>query len=551
MRKRQLTATALLLALATAIGCAKCGSAPKAVVPVDRYVASGAAAALIVPRLSGFAQQAADVLATAGTFPGGRDLLDARAVIGDRLTFDPFDAVSIAGTGLDPARGLTISGVVGAGGDGSPDVLVTLPIADGVKFEAAVARLAKERLDAPDRKVEPGTPEVVSWAMAGGGPALFSYAVVDQTALVSFGPAAIATVRAAAALPATGTIASVPGYQKSMKALGDGLALQFYVPANSPALKEVPQLKDGLSAGLRAGRDRIGVAVAMLLGEREAGIRAAAAKGESAALLAKLEPAAALVVRGDGDPSQSADVQAMTEALTKEGMPEPLLALFKDFVASLGSGSAMGIGLLPPPPGAKAALSDAPFAAFRAEVLASVKDPPKMTAAIQSAVDMVAEQMGPPAPQKGKKAKKGAKLDLGKNPWRFPLPGGEVAAAVADGKLAVVAGPAGTLEALLARSGTVFKPPTAASDKALKSGTGGMFIDVPRLAATVKGYPESAFGGGAEGAMVKSMVDQWSASASRITAISVSSELVEGAARGELLVEVTPTATTAAPAAPK
>lgn len=547
MRKRQLTtATAFLLALATAVGCAKCGGAPKAVIPVDRFVASGAAAVLIVPRLSGFAQQAADVLATAGTFPGGRDLLDARAVIGDRLTFDPFDAVSIAGTGLDPARGLTVSGVVGAGGEGNPDVLVTLPIADGVKFEAAVARLAKERLDAPERKVEPGTPEVVSWGMAGGGPALFSYAVVEQTALLSFGPAAVATVRAAAALPATGTVASVPAYQKSMKALGDGLALQFYVPANSPALKEVPQLKEGLSAGLRAGRDRIGVVVAMLLGDREAGIKAAAARGESAALLAKLDPGAALVVRGDGDPGQSADVQALTEALTREGMPEPLLALFKDFVASLGSGTAMGIGLLPPASGAKAALSDAPFGAFRAEVLVSVKDPPKMTAAIQAAIDMASAQMGPPAPKKGKKAGKGARVDLGKNPWRFALPGGEVAAAVADGKLALVAGPAGSLEALLARTGTAFKPPTAASDKALKSGTGGMFIDVPRIAAAVKAYPESAFGAGAEGAMVKSMVDQWSASASRITAVSVSSELVEGAARGELLLEVTPTATPAA-----
>jgi hypothetical protein len=546
MRKRQLTLTALLLTLATVVGCAKCGSAPKGVTPVDRFVTSSAAAVLIVPRLAGFAQQSADLLTTAGTFPGGRDLLDARAVIGSRLTFDPFDAASIAGTGLDPARGVTVSGVVGAGGEENPDLLVTLPIADGAKFEAAVARLAKERLDAPDRKVEPGTPEVVSWAMAGGGPALFSYAVVEQTALVSFGPAAVATVRAAAALPATGSIASVPAYQKSMKALGDGLALQFYVPANSPALKEVPQLKEGLSAGVRAGRDRIGVAVAMLLGAREAGIKAAAAKGESAALLAKLDPGAALVVRGDGDPGQSADVQALTEALTKEGMPEPLLALFKDFVASLGSGTAMGIGLLPPASGSKAALAAAPFGAFRAEVLVSVKDPPKMTTAIQSAIDMVTEQMGPP-PQKGKKAKKGAKPELGRNPWRFPLPGGEIAAAVADGKLALVAGPAGTLEALLARTGTAFKPPTAASDKALKSGTGGMFIDVPRIASAVKAYPESAFGGGTEGAMVKSMVDQWSASASRITAVSVSSELVEGAARGELLVEVTPTAPAAAP----
>ena len=70
--------------------------------------------------------------------------------------------------------------------------------------------------------------------MGTGAPTLFAYAVVEQTALVSFGPAAVDAVRAAAAVPAAGTIASRPGYQKTMKALGGGLALKLYVPARTP-----------------------------------------------------------------------------------------------------------------------------------------------------------------------------------------------------------------------------------------------------------------------------------------------------------------------------
>jgi hypothetical protein len=538
-------ALAFVITLATAAGCSKCGGAPKTLPPTDRFVASNSAAVMIVPSLSALAQQSADVLATAGTFPGGKDLLDVRAVIGNRLTFDPFDPASIAGTGLDPARGLALSGI----DDKGTDNVLALPIADAAKFEVAVAKLAKERLDATERKVEAGTPEVITWGAGAGAPVLFAYAVVEQTALVSYGPAAVAAVRAAAAVPAGGSIASTAGYQKSMKALGDGLAFQFYVPASSPALKEVPQLKDGFAAGIRGGRDRIGVAAAMLLGPREAGIRAAIAKGESAALLAKLDPGAFWVARADNDPGQSTDVQTVVDAMAKQGIPEPVIELLKDFLGSLGTGSALGFGVIPPQAGSKVMLVEAPAAAIRAEFLASLKDPARMTSAIQRAVDMVAAQAAPPAP-KGKKAKKGAPATpgFGKNPWRFPLPGGEIAAAVADGKFALVAGPAGALEALIARTGTVFKGPTPTADKALKSGTGGMYIDIPKLAAAAQSVPESSIAEGGQGAMMKSMVDQWAASAARITAISVGGDIVDGAARGELLVEVTPVA--AAPAAP-
>lgn len=549
---RKLRSLQFALVLVVAAGCGRC--APRTIAPpADRFVASSSAAVLIAPSLEAFAQQSADVLATAATFPGGKQLADARAVIASRLTFDPFDATSIAATGLDPKRGLALSAVVGKGGEANPDAVLSLPVADAAKFEAAVTKVAKERVDATVRTAEPGSPEVISWRAVPGGPILFAYAVVEQTALVSAGPAALDAIRAAAAVPATGSIASSPAYKSSMKALGDGLALQFFVPAGSPALKDVPQLKEGFSFGLRGARDRFGFAFAMPLGAREAGLREAIAKGQSAALLAKLDPGAAWVIRGEGGGDAMVNVEELLTAFKRVGLADEVRGPLTDFLASLGSSSAIGMGILPPPAKSGVMFLAAPLSFFRVEMLTSLKDPARMTAAIQSAIDAATAKAAPQAGKVAKKGKKGApaKLDFGKNPWRVPLPGGEIALAVADGKLALVAGPPKALEALLARSGTVFKAPTPTAEKAMQGTTGGMFIDVPKLAAAAKALPEATYGAGSQGAMMKSMVDQWATTAERITAVSVTADLVEGNARGELLFEVTPTAPAPAPTAAK
>jgi hypothetical protein len=530
---RRLSVPALVvLALA---GCGR----KAAVAPPERFVAANAAAVLVVPGLATFGRQATDLLQTAATFPGGADLGNARTALAGALLFDPLDAAGLASAGLDPARGLALWGVVGKGGEQNPDIVLALPVADAAKLEAAIGKLAKERAAGSERAVDAGAPEVITWRAGAGGPVLFGYAIVEQTALASFGERAVESVRAAAAVPATANVATVPAYQKSMKALGDALALRFFVPAGSPAAKEFPQFKEGLSAGIHAGRDRLGIAAAVLLGEREAAVKAAIAKKESAALLAKLEPSAQWVARGDGDPGQAGDLKSLLDTMAKEGLPPPVQEMVKDMLASLGSGSALGIALLPPAAGSKAKLADAPLAAFRVELLASLKDADKMKATVQKAVDMASEMAGPQQPARGKKGK-GGKPDLGKNPWRFPLPGGEVAAAVADGRFALVLGPTGSLEALLARNGTAFKAPTPAAEKALGSGAGGMFVDVPRLAKAVQAIPEKAIADGAQGAMMKSMADTYANAAARILAISLASDLVEGAARGELLVEAIP-----------
>src|SRR5512138_66497 len=146
-------------------GCARCGSRPPP--PVERFIAADADAAVVIPTLQGFAQQAGDLVATAATFPFGAALRDARAVLAGRLTFDPLDAKAIAAAGFDPQRGLALSGKAGARGPDSPDVVLSLPVGDSAKLEATIATIAKERLGATERSVDPGTPEVISWRTAG------------------------------------------------------------------------------------------------------------------------------------------------------------------------------------------------------------------------------------------------------------------------------------------------------------------------------------------------------------------------------------------------
>jgi hypothetical protein len=524
-RSRSL-ALVLTGAVVIVTGCARCGSRPPP--PVERFIAADAAAALVVPTLQGLAQQVGDLVATAGTFPFGAAVRDGRSVIAGRLTFDPLDAKAIAAAGLDPQRGFALSGKVGARGPDSPDVVLSLPVGDPAKLEVTIATIAKDRLGASERAVDPGTPEVIAWRAAGGEIA-FAYAVVERTAIFSSGEGAVAAVRAAAAVPATATLASLPAYQQATKALGDGLAARFFVPAGSPALQGMPQFENGVAFALRGASDRFGLSVAMPLGAREAPIKAALATGTSGALLGQLDPSAVLVVRGDGASGSSAEPGVLAAALAAQGIPPPIGELVGQFAAAVGGSSAMALSVLPQK-GKPAALQSEPLRLFGAELLVAVKDPVKLTGAIQGAVDALGAQL-----TGGK-----GKLALGRNPWRFPIGGGEVAATVKDGKLAVVLGPPRALEALLARTGSTFKGPTPASDRALKSATGGMFLDVPRLVAGVMTLPEASWGPGQQGVMVKSMVDQWATAAARISAVSLATDLVEGFARGELLVEVAP-----------
>lgn len=533
----------VLLALST--GCARCGQG--AASSPERFIAADSAVVFVIPSLGALSQQGADALATAGTFPGGQTLLDGRAVLQGRLGFDAFDPASLGTTGLDPKRGAAIglsmkagekkpaadpadpmAELLGMDMPPEPDVVVTLPVADGKKLEATLARLAKEKLQLAVQGTADGKPPVVTFRKAEGDAVQLAYAVAERTAILGFGPKAIETVRAALAVPADKHVGTAPSFKVASAAVGPGQAFFAVVPAGSLLLKDAPQLKDGFAMGVRGAKDQLAVVACTLLGEREAAMKAAP-KGSSPALLAKLDPGATIVARGDGDPNSYLPREDVLKALGMAEVSPQMTKNVTDALDALGVGAAFGFGLVPVK-GKPAELTEAPLSFVRAELLLALKDPAKARVALRGLLEeLAADHEIVPKPNAN-------------GPWKLPLPGGEAAMAVEGNQLLLVAGPAGSLQALVARSGSAFKGPTAISARALEGPLGGMYADVPRLVETVKAIPSEAYGEGPSGMVMHTNVQQWAPTVARITALSVRTELVPGAQRAEMVLEVAPPA---------
>jgi hypothetical protein len=284
--------------------------------------------------------------------------------------------------------------------------------------------------------------------------------------------------------------------------------------------KKIPQYKDGVVLGLRGAKERFGFVAARLLAANAP--KAPPIQGESMALLAKLDPATSMVARSDGDPQALTRDVEFRAALEQQHLPEELTGALVDGLGALGAGAVFGVALVPVADPA-AQLRETPLAFFRAEAILAVKDAAKMKDVVKRLLTL---------------ATQGQQELAAEGPWTFPLPGGEAALSVEGQRLYAAVGPAGALKALVARTGSTFKPPTATSASVLQSPMGGFVVDVPRLAAGVKAIPASAYGEAGE--VFHANVQQWATTASRITAISVSSELVAGAQRGELIVEIAP-----------
>jgi hypothetical protein len=91
------------------------------------------------------------------------------------------------------------------------------------------------------------------------------------------------------------------------------------------------------------------------------------------------------------------------------------------------------------------------------------------------------------------------------------------------------AGSLAALEARLAGGGAGFRPPTPNAAKALEGGIGGLVVDAPHLVASVRALPEDAFGTGPSGFVMRSVVDRLVEPASRLSAVSLRTDLAEDA----------------------
>ncbi|MFT3917783.1 MAG: hypothetical protein QM704_27975 [Anaeromyxobacteraceae bacterium] len=499
----------LLLALA---GCPGARRGP----PPERFLPADVRAAVVLPDAGRAAKDLAALHRTLSGFPGVGDAAALRGGIAAQLGFDPLDPEGLAEAGLDPARGAALALL---DGPDEPSLLV-LPVADVAKVEALLARLARQRLGAELRREERrGAASVVTLRRAEGAPPALAYALVERYALVSAGPAGPAIAGDAAGLDPARALAAAPAFAAARRALGDGEAAVAFLPPRAAAASGLAPLRDGAAVSLSASEGRLRVRAAVLLGDRAPGwLAALAPRGAGGALAGRLEAGAALVARLDADPAVLGPrLAGLVPAGPREALAARGLDLERDVFAVLGPGGAIAASLSPrfSLVGLTGeVLRDDPPRAFELEAVVPVR------AGAAEAALRWARYADPARPPK-------AGPD---GIVRVPTPSGEIAWKLVGDRLALACGRPGRLEPLLARleagAGEAWTPPVAGAKAALEGGPGGLVLDVPRLARSVRSLPPSSFGAGPTGFVVRSVIDRFVAPAERLSAVWLRAELL-------------------------
>lgn len=461
------------LAACLALAAAPAAAAPAA--PPERFVARDASMVFVLPSLQRTLEQASGLFATAASFPGGDRLEAKRAELAREVGFDLLDRSWFDEAGLDARRGAAIS--LASGGDLDDDdddeVVLVLPVANAARFEETVARVARADGYSGARAVLPGAPRVIVHRGAKPGGDALAYALAEGNAVLALHPEAGRLVKAALAVPRGAHLGTTPAYRDLLRALGPGPGVVFYLPPGSRAAKDEPVLAGGAAAAVAGAADGVRVEFAFVPPPTAP---LPASPGEEAALLGKLHPGAFLVARNAADLRASVEVGRLLPG-DRELSPRARRRL-ADLAAALGAGLALGVSAVEQPAGGEApSLARAPFAWFRGELAAGVRDPAAMRAVIRSALQ-----------------DSGEKRVSERGPWVFSVLGGELGLVVENRTLLVAFGPDGALDALSARRGTRLVPPTPASARALAGGPTGLYLDVPRLVAHLGAIPASAFG---------------------------------------------------------
>lgn len=510
---------AAVLAAALALGACQGG---RRGAPPERFVPRDAAGALVVPEAGRAARELSALHATVAGFPGAAELAGARGTLAAQLGFDPLDPEALADAGLDPRRGAAVATLERRAGDGAPSrsVLVVLPVDDAPKVEGLLVRLARDRLGATERRAEShGEVSVVVLSLPGASAPALAYAIVQRTAVLCAGPAGPATVAEAAALPAAGAMAESAPWKAARAALGPSPSALWWLPPGSPLLARRWPVRDGLALGISAGPGRLTAHAAVLLGEREVSFRALAAGGEGGKLVRRLDPAAQLAARFDGDfATLGGKLVPVLPAAERSRLAARGIELERDLFGLLAPGGAVALSLSPRLDLAgltAGAVRADPLRALEFEALLPVKDAQAAEAASARLALAVHARRGADGVQ------------------RLRTPSGEIAwrVDVASRRVAAAGGRPGRLDALLARKadGDGWRPPPGAAAGALEGGLGGAVIDPGRVVAAVRAMPEQAFGTGPSGFVMRSLVERLLEPASRLAAVSFRAHLAEGA----------------------
>jgi hypothetical protein len=528
---------ALVAAALAIVGCPGGRRGP----PPERFVPATARAVIVVPEARRAAEELAALHATVSRFPGAGELAGARGALATQLGFDPLDPDALADAGVDPRRGAAVAMLDGpprGGAAAGSATLLVLPAADAPKLERLFARIARDRFGATERTPESqGGVAAVAFRSRAGGAAALTYAIVDRTALLTTHPSGPALVGEAAALAPAASLGEAPPWKLAQAAIGERAAAIAFVPAGSPLLRGAWPLADGVAFGVSGAPGRLVARTAILLGKREPSFRALAADGRAAALVERLDPAAPLVARWDGDfAALGKKLLPVVSARDRERLVRRGVDLERDLFGVLAPGGAVALSVP-----SQLALGGLTADAARADPLRAVEFeailPVRAGADPGAAAERLARGLG--------LVRRGRAPDDGV--VRIATPSGEIAWKV-DGpgrRVLAAGGRPGKIDALVARLAGPepgWKPPTPDAGEALSGGLGGGVLDMGRLVSAVRALPDEAFGTGPSGFVMRSLVERVVEPAARLTAVSLRADLAAGALVVAVDVEARPRA---------
>jgi hypothetical protein len=529
--RRPALAVVLVLALAA---CGRCtpdlAAAPERHVPAARL-------AVVVPELSEALRETRQVLATAAVFPALAWLPGWTTSVRGQLGFDPLADEGLESAGIDPGGGAAYAET----GDGA---LLVLPIKDGAAFDAAVSRLARDRMGAAHRlESQRGPARVVALTPGPGRPAELAYATIGRVAILARGPASPEAVAAAAALDPKDTLESTPAWTAARAALGRGHAVvAFRGPADASraagtAGTGIAALwRDGAALGLSGEADRLSGRAVLLLGEdREQAWREIAGSPPRAAGedLAHLPEDALVAARFGGSPAPVARrvlwaFPELARALAQAGVDAE-----RDLFPAFSPGAALAISLAPTfdvtavSRRARGSAVEDPFRLIHVSAFARTTSPERARVAVE-ALGAAARSAGFDVSADGEPAQS----------WSFSTGGAQVDVALAEDRLLVAGGP-GRLEELrrLVDSGGGWSGPTSASRGLASGGAGALALDFGNLVRSSRSLPSSAYGTGPDAFVMRSIAERVLDPASRLEVATMRVDLGEGAVRADFVVE--------------
>lgn len=515
---------ALVAVLALSLGCSRCAAPVPHAGPSDPAALAPATTqlAVLVPSLLRLGEHAqvlsqlklVGLLASlAGLDDGAGALAELRRQAGVDFT----TAQGLEAAGLTP-QGPLLTAVPPAGAP-----LVVVSVADPAKLDAALARLAKEKLGAERRAV---AGERVGFTGGAGTPAL-AYARKGKLAVISTGPGCAEAVDAALALPAEQSLAQQPTF-RAFAASQQARDLLVYAGAQSP-LAGLGLQGLRLSAALEPHALTVQADVPLSTAQSTALSSMSGAAGSD--LVPLLDPDAVLVARTATD---AATLWPMVQAVVPGQVLSQLVRAgvrVNESLANFKPGAALSLALAPHPDLGRLPSFDPretnPFAYVNLAALARVKEPAQTA---QSLAEL--QRFG------GVLGLTLQRRDVGKTPvYVVTYPLGEGASFALDGERLAITGGAGRMAPLLARTpgaGVALPPELKASFDAAGLAA---YLDVGRAVQTLRAIPDSAYGLG--GFAIKAALTRWLDAISELKSVSLTADAQPRKDVAELHVSLT------------